>query len=167
MDSRKDIIPANGFPQVYSSRLMDSRKDIIPANGFPQVYSSRLMDSRREIIPANEFPQVYSSRLMDSRREIVPANEFPQVYNSRQIVPAFILLCKYANITDYILCHLSLYIKQQVPVRRHWPDFFVHDHFQFIHRAAECFHCRHYLFTVKEGTLFSFLHICRCLCHIF
>lgn len=90
---------------------MGSRKWNL-VNRFSQGNGSGQMDSRKDIIPANGFPQVYSSRLMDSRREIVPANEFPQVYNSRQIVPAFILLCKYANITDYILCHLSLYIKQ-------------------------------------------------------
>ena len=50
-----------------------------------------------------------------------------------------------------------LHFKDQISIRRHWPQFFIHDHFQLIHRNTECIHSRNYLIMVAMGTFFCFL----------
>ena len=63
----------------------------------------------------------------------------------------------------YVL--VSLHLKNKVCICRHWPNFFVHNHFQFINRCTECKHgCGNFI-TIIYCFVFSIREGFGCICY--
>ena len=47
-----------------------------------------------------------------------------------------------------------LHFKYQITIGRHWPYFFINQHFQLVYRSTKVLHSRHYVIMVEMSTLF-------------